>query len=109
MTRKPHPLFKVRDNQMDLDIDLKIDFYTALLGGEVLVPTLTGDVKLRIAEGTQSGRLLRISKRGLPELHEPEILGDLYARVLIQIPTELSLTERDTFRDLAALRGVKSP
>jgi curved DNA-binding protein len=109
VSRKPHPLFKVRETETDLDIDLKIDFYTALLGGEVLVPTLNGDVKLRIAEGTQSGRLLRISKRGLPELHEPDMLGDLYARVLIQIPTELSLTERDMFRELAAMRAVKSP
>ena len=109
VSRKPHPLFKVRDTETDLDIDLKIDLYTALLGGEVLVPTLSGDVKLRIAEGTQSGRLLRISKRGLPDLHDPEIFGDLYARVLIQIPTELSLTERDMFRELAAMRAVKSP
>ncbi|MHB8625204.1 MAG: DnaJ C-terminal domain-containing protein [Aggregatilineales bacterium] len=105
VARRPHSLFKTRENQTDLNLDQKIDLYSAVLGGEVLVPTLSGDVKLRIAEGTQSGQWLRISKRGLPDLRTPEMFGDLYVRVLVQVPTNLTADERDLFERLAALRA----
>jgi curved DNA-binding protein len=105
VARKPHPLFKVRDNQTDLNLDQKVDLYTAVLGGEILVPTLNGDVKLRIAEGTQSGQWLRISKHGLPDLRAPETFGDLYLRVLVQVPANLTPEERELFERLAALRA----
>lgn len=105
---KPHPLFKVRENKVDLDTELRVDLYTAVLGGEVLVPTLGGDVKLRIAEGTQSGKTLRISRRGMPHLNAPETFGDLYAKVLVQVPTNLSTEERSLFEQLAALHSHKS-
>jgi curved DNA-binding protein len=101
---KDHPIFKVRDNHIDLETDLKVDFYRALLGGEVSVPTLTGDVKLRIPEGTQSGKMLRVGKRGMPMLNVPDTYGDLYARVLIQVPTGLTEEERQLFERLASLR-----
>jgi len=107
VARKPHPLFRVRDNQTDLNLDQKVDLYTAVLGGEILVPTLNGDVKLRIAEGTQSGQWLRISKRGLPDLRSPETFGDLYVRVLVQVPTNLTAEERELFERLAGLRAAE--
>ena len=105
VARRPHPSFKVRENQIDLNLDQKVDLYTAVLGGEILVPTLNGDVKLRIAEGTQSGQWLRISKRGLPDLRAPETFGDLYVRVLVQVPTTLTAEERELFERLSALRS----
>jgi curved DNA-binding protein len=108
VTLKPHPVFKVRENHIDLETDLKVDLYRAVLGGEVSVPTLNGEVKLRIPEGTQSGKLLRASKRGMPVLNQPEQIGDLYARVLVQVPTDLTHEERELFEKLAALRGSKS-
>lgn len=104
---KPHPVFKIRENKIDLDTELKVDLYTAVLGGEVLVPTLGNDVKLRIAEGTQSGKTLRISRRGMPQLNAPETFGDLYARVLVQVPTTLTPEERGLFERLAAMRSEK--
>jgi curved DNA-binding protein len=105
---KPHPIFKVRENNIDLETDLKVDLYKAVLGGEVAVPTLGGEVKLRIPEGTQSGKLLRASKKGMPVLNQPEQFGDLYARVLVQVPTDLNSEERDLFGKLAALRGNRT-
>jgi curved DNA-binding protein len=108
VTLKPHTIFKVRDNYIDLETDLKVDMFKAMLGGEVLVPSLSGDVKLRIAEGTQSGKILRISKRGMPQLNAPENFGDVYARVLIQEPTNLTPEERTQYEKLAALRIEKA-
>jgi curved DNA-binding protein len=99
---KPHPNFERHED--DLHTDLKVDLYTAVLGGEVHVPTLAGDVKLRIPAGTQSGRAIRIAERGMPHLRQPEQKGDLYARVLVQVPTSLSNEERSLFERLATLR-----
>lgn len=100
---KPHPIFEWRDD--DLYTDLKLPLYTAILGGEATVPTLSGEVKLRIPPGTQSGKLFRISGRGMPRAKQPGEYGNLYARVLIQVPTDLTGEELALFEKLAQLRG----
>jgi curved DNA-binding protein len=100
---KAHPAFERRED--DLYTDLKIDLFTAVLGGEVVVPTMAGDVKLRIPGGTQSGKTIRISERGMPRLRQPDERGDLYARVLIQVPSNLSDEERSLFEKLAEIRS----
>lgn len=103
---KPDPNFERRDD--DLYSDLRVGLYTAVLGGEVVVPTLAGDVKVRIPAGTQSGKTIRISERGMPRLRQPDQKGDLYARVLVQVPTNLSDEERTLFQQLAAMRQNNS-
>jgi curved DNA-binding protein len=102
VTIKPHPTFERQED--DLYTDLKVNLYTAILGGEVYVPTLAGDVKLRIPAGTQSGKAIRITGRGMPRLRQPDEKGDLYARVLVQVPTNLSADERLLFEQLASMR-----
>ena len=99
---RPHPQFERHDD--DLHTDLKVPLYTAVLGGEIHVPTLAGDVKLRIPAGTQSGKTIRIAGRGMPNLKNPDQKGDLYARVLVQVPSNLSNEERQLFEQLAAMR-----
>jgi curved DNA-binding protein len=99
---RAHPVFERRDD--DLYTDLKVDLFTAVLGGEVVVPALAGDVKLRIAPGTQSGKTIRLSERGMPHLRDEAEKGDLYVRVLVQVPTNLSDEERALFQQLADLR-----
>lgn len=98
----PHGTFQ-RDGD-DLRTDVMVDLYTALLGGEVKVHTLGGDVVLTIPPETQSGKVFRLSGRGMPRLRDPQAHGDLYARVLVRIPTHLSERERQLFKELAALR-----
>lgn len=88
----------------DLHIELKIDLYTALLGGDIKVPTLEGDVTLKVPAGTQSGRVIRLLNKGMPRLKNPKEHGDLWVRPLIQIPTDLSDTELELFRHLKSLR-----
>ncbi len=102
---QPHPIFERRGD--DLYRDLKIDLYTAVLGGEVDVPTLDGKVRLKIPPGTQSGRKFRLRGKGMPKLKQPDQHGDLYVRVLVQVPTDLTPQERELFEQLARLRGRK--
>ncbi len=88
----------------DLYRDIYIDLYTAVLGGEVRVPTLGGDVRLRIPPGTSSGKTFRLAGRGMPILRSPNRYGDLYARVLVRVPERLTDEERALFERLAGLR-----
>jgi curved DNA-binding protein len=89
----------------DLHTEVSVDFFTAVLGGEVTVPTLTGNVVLSIPAGTQSGRTFRLSGRGMPHLKNPQAYGDLYVRVNVQIPRNLSTRQRELFEELARLSG----
>jgi curved DNA-binding protein len=98
-----HPLFQ-RDGD-DLHIDLKVPLYTAVLGGTVQVPTMAGEVSLRIQPGTQSGATIRLRGRGMPRLRQADQFGDLYAHILVQVPTELSSEEQRLFEDLRDLRS----
>jgi curved DNA-binding protein len=74
----------------DLTAEVKVDLFTALLGGEVEVPTLDRPVKLRIPAGTQSGRKFRLTGKGMPVMRKSGEFGDLYARILITVPTNLN-------------------
>jgi curved DNA-binding protein len=86
----------------DLTVEVKVDMFTAMLGGEVEVPTLNRPVKLRVPSGTQSGRRFRLSGKGMPVLRHPDKYGDLFARVLITVPDKLSPTQRELVEQLKA-------
>jgi curved DNA-binding protein len=88
----------------DLSCEIPVDLYTALLGGEVWVPTFKGAVKLKIPPETQPGRSFRLRGRGMPALREPEKHGDLFAKVKIVLPQRLSEQEKELFRELVRLR-----
>jgi curved DNA-binding protein len=98
-----HPVFRREGD--DLHLDLKVPLYTAILGGTVEVPTLAGDVALRIQPGTQSGKSIRLRGKGMPVLRHPDTRGDLYAHILVQIPTDLTDEEKRLFEKLRALRS----
>jgi curved DNA-binding protein len=88
----------------NLKTDVTTDLYTALLGGEVTVPTLTGDVKLKIPPETQPGRVFRLRGQGMPLLREPQNHGDLLVKVQITLPTNLTGIEKNLFEQLAQYR-----
>ncbi len=88
----------------DLRVEVPVDLYTAVLGGEARVPTLSGDVVLTIPPETQSGKTFRLTGRGMPKLREPDTHGDLHARICVRVPTQLSEHERQLFGELARLR-----
>jgi curved DNA-binding protein len=78
----------------DLTTDVKVDMFTALLGGEVTIPTMTGSVKLTIPAGTQSGRKFRLAGKGMPRRKQTGEYGNLYARILITVPAQLTNEQR---------------
>jgi curved DNA-binding protein len=102
----PHATFERKGNDLYREID--VGLYTAILGGEVRVPTLTGSIALRIPPETQSGRTFRLSGQGMPSLHNPQQRGDLYVKVRIRLPEKLTEREKQIFRELAALRPSTS-
>lgn len=93
---RKHPLY--RPDGHDLYMDLPLAPWEAALGAEVEVPTLAGVVSLKVPAGTQSGRKLRLGKRGLPKPGGGE--GDLYAIAQIVNPPELNEREKSLLAQL---------
>jgi curved DNA-binding protein len=112
----PHPTFERREAKSrsaesralggdDLHCEFPVDLFTALLGGEARVPTLSGPVVLRIPAGTQTGKVFRLSGQGMPNLRAPHGRGALYARARVTLPERLSEKEQELVREWARLRG----
>lgn len=89
----------------DLHSTASLDLYTAVLGGETLVETLDGAVKLKVKPGTQNGAKTRLKGKGFPVYKEEGKTGDLFITFEVKIPTDLSKQEEELFRKLAALRN----
>ncbi|RPD49399.1 J domain-containing protein [Hymenobacter sediminis] len=88
----------------DLTMDVPVSIYRALLGGEQVVETLSGPVKINIKPETQNGTRLRLRGKGFPVYRQPGQFGDLYLRLTLTLPQNLSEQERTLFRQLAELR-----
>jgi curved DNA-binding protein len=99
-----HPDFTVEGN--DLIHEEKIAPWQAVLGAELKVATIEGNVKMKIPPGTQGGQRFRLRGRGLPG--STGTRGDLYVEVQIQIPREITERERELWTELAKLHGEKS-
>jgi curved DNA-binding protein len=100
---KPHPVFQTDGN--DLRSTIELDVTTAVLGGEIRVATLNGDVSLRIPPGTNPGTTFRLRNKGLPHPRGGNRRGDLLVRVRVRVPTHLNARERELYEELAGMRG----
>ena len=89
----------------DLHVEVQTDMYTVLLGGEVTVPTPAGDVTLTVPGGSQPGQTFRLKGRGMPQLRTPSARGDLFARLRVTLPTQLTAEEKDLLQRLSKLRN----
>lgn len=89
----------------DLTMDVPVSIYTALLGGQQLVETLSGPVKINVKPETQNGTRLRLRGKGFPVYKQPGQFGDLYLRLNLTLPQQLTEKEKELFRQLAQLRG----
>jgi curved DNA-binding protein len=96
------PQFKRLGN--DLYTNAEIDLYTAVLGGEVMVETLSGKLKLKVPAGTQNDTRARVKGRGFPVYKKEGAFGDLYITYKIRIPSNLSEKEKELFTQLSKLR-----
>lgn len=79
----------------DLHTSVTASAFTAMLGGEVEVRTLSGKVKLTIPAGTQPEQVFRLAGRGMPRLRNPEAKGDLFVKLRVEIPRHLSSKQRE--------------
>lgn len=85
----------------DLVVDKEISYSLAVLGGEIGVPTLDGELKLRIRSGTKPGSLIRLRAHGVPYIRDKSRRGDLYVRILIKIPEKVGREEKRILEELA--------
>ena len=97
-----HPIFKREGNKLFRTVDL--DLYTALLGGELITETMSGNVKLKITPETQNGTRVKLKGKGFPIYKKNNQYGDLSITLNIVLPTQLSDAEKKLFQELKKLR-----
>ncbi|WP_196893626.1 DnaJ C-terminal domain-containing protein [Aureivirga marina] len=85
----------------DIYIDKKIDLYTAVLGGETIVSTISGKIKLKVKEGTQNNMKVRVRGKGFPKYKQKGVFGDLFVTFQVEIPTKLTAKEKELFTELS--------
>ena len=95
------PKFKRVGN--DLYATQDIDIYTAVLGGELMLDTMNGKIKLKVGAGTQNGSKVRLKGKGFPVYKKDGEFGDLYVTYQVAIPTQLNEKQKELFAELAKL------
>lgn len=82
-----------------------VDFYKAILGGEITMETFTGKVKLKVKPETQPGTQIKLKGKGFPKYKKEGQFGDLYITYQIKLPTKLTSREKELFKELQKLRS----
>jgi curved DNA-binding protein len=85
----------------DLYRTIPLDLYTAMLGGEIMVETLNGQVKLKVKPETQNNTKVKLKGKGFPVYKKPDEFGDLYLTYEVQLPVNLTEEQKELFRQLA--------
>jgi curved DNA-binding protein len=96
-----HPDLKRFGNNLYASVDL--DLYTAVLGGEIIINTLDGKVKLNVKPETQNGTKIKLKGKGFPVYKSEGQFGDFYVTFVIKIPTNLTEKQKALFRELSGL------
>jgi DnaJ-class molecular chaperone len=105
VTMTPSPLFTREGN--DLRVKVPVPLTTAMLGGEIQVPTPKGTkLALKVPPETQNGRVFRLRGQGMPKLGGKDERGDLFAEVQVQLPEKLTNRQRELFEELAKLESA---
>jgi curved DNA-binding protein len=99
-----HTAFK-RDKE-NLYATVALDLYAAILGGDITVDTFDGQVKLKVAPGTQNGTKVKLKGKGFPVYKKEAQFGDLYITYELKVPTGLSEKEKELFTELSKLRTL---
>jgi len=95
------PVFKRRGD--DLYVTTPLNLYTAILGGEQLVNTLNGQVKLNVPPGTQNNAKVRLKGKGFPKYKQEGQYGDLIVTYSVEIPTHLTDKQKELFKEIQRL------
>jgi molecular chaperone DnaJ len=97
----PHKLFERKGD--DLYTEVSVPLATAILGGEVRLPTLNGNLSLKIPPETQNSKVFRLAGKGMPQLGNSKH-GNMFAKVKVILPTNLTEEEKKLFERLRSLR-----
>ena len=97
----PHQVFERKGD--NLHVEVPVSLVTAMLGGEVGVPTLKGNVALKVPSETQNGKVFRLTGQGMPHLNDSS-RGDMFAKVKVALPAKLTSQERQLFEQLRIYR-----
>jgi len=92
---RPHPLFERRED--DLYCKLPVPFHILALGGDVQVPTLDGYAKLKVAPGTDTGKVFRLRRKGMPSV-DGFGRGDLHVQVVAEVPGHLNARQKKALK-----------
>lgn len=103
---KPHKIFKRQGNNVICEVP--ITFVQAALGDEIEVPTLEGSVKMKVAEGTQSGKIFRLRGKGIQDVRGYG-RGDQLVQIKVVTPTKLTSRQKELLRQFASERGESHP
>lgn len=98
---KPHRQFERKGN--DLHVEVSVPLTDTILGCEIEVPTPKGKLALKIPPETQNGKVFRLARQGMPHLGK-SVRGDLFARVRVVLPEDLTEREKEIFKELRSLR-----
>jgi len=93
---KSHPIFRRRED--DLFCEMPVPFEVLALGGEIAVPTIDGFAKLKIAAGTETGKVFRLRSKGMPNV-EGYGRGDLHVQVVTEVPVKLNSKQKKALAD----------
>ena len=97
-----HPHYE--EKGYDLYCNIPVNLYTAILGGKQIIRTLKGNIRIDIPKATENGLVLRLKGLGMPKFEKTDEYGDLYAKVDIVLPKNLTEKEITLFKELEALR-----
>ena len=89
----------------DLHIEENVDLYTAILGGNSQINIFGKKINIKVSKSTQSGKILKLKGLGMPSYTNNDIKGDLYVKLMISIPENLSNKELELFEELSSLRN----
>lgn len=96
---------KFKRDGNNLHTTIELDLYTALLGGDTVIDTFDGKVKLKVAPETQSGAKVKLKGKGFPVYKKENDFGDLYITYKIKLPANLSEKEKELLQELKKLRS----
>ncbi|MDD5423161.1 MAG: DnaJ C-terminal domain-containing protein, partial [Candidatus Omnitrophica bacterium] len=97
-----HEIFERQES--DIHCEVPVSFPTAVLGGEIEVPTIDGKIMMKIPPGTQGGRTFRLRGKGVAHLHDHG-RGDQLVKVQIDIPANLSQEQKKALKEYARVSG----
>ena len=102
---KPHPLF-TREGY-DIQCEIPVTYTQAVLGDEITVPTIDGNVKYSISEGTQTGTVFRLKGKGVQKLHRSD-RGNQYVKINVEIPKNLTKKQKELLKAFEASLSEKN-